>query len=90
MQCYGTCDNLGLLTGVVLPLCSDGNIMEYLGDNPSADKLNLVGPLFPRARMMIEVGVSYHRLHQEPLTSMPKSSFTGISVVYVFSQSWRP
>lgn len=48
IQCHGTCDNFEppSLIGLVMSLCMEGNIMEYLVNNPSADKLLLVGPPF--------------------------------------------
>lgn len=42
MECFGTCHNFGHLPGLVLPMCTNGNIMQYLDTHHRARKLDLM------------------------------------------------
>ena len=42
MPCLGIAYDFGLIASVVMPLCPDGNINDYVRDHPHANRLDLV------------------------------------------------
>lgn len=43
MPCLGVTYDFGIIASVVMPLCPEGNINDYVRDHPHANKLDLVG-----------------------------------------------
>ena len=48
MPCLGVTYDFGLVASVVMPMCPEGNINDYIRDHPHASKLGLVRQLITR------------------------------------------